>query len=73
MVQTNAETFTVCQWWTLNEENLTDKFNMTILGKMNWPKIVFSAVKTVYWNRSFVYTQETPLQDNKSTSLIMHK
>lgn len=45
MAQINAESFTVCQWWAVNNANLTDKWNITILGKMNWPKIVFSDVK----------------------------
>jgi len=72
MVQTNAESFIVCQWWAVNKANLIDKFSTTVLGKASWPKIVFSAMKTVYWNKSFVFTQETPFQDN-NTSLIMHK
>lgn len=35
MAQTNAESFTVYQWWAINNADLTDKWNITILGKMN--------------------------------------
>lgn len=39
------KSFTVPQWGATNNANLMDKSNTTILGKMNWLKIVFSDVK----------------------------
>lgn len=45
MAQINVENFTMCQWWTVNNANLTDKLNIKILGKMNWPAIIRSEVK----------------------------